>query len=193
MTGSGLSASDVLAMTRDNDGFGGVGLIILLFIFLIGIGGNGFGWNNNGAATALSIADIQSSLYNQTQDSNSRQVQNQIAMVNDTVLNNKYDNAVLIKDLSSQMSNSIAAIGNQIANQTAVITNLFNEQTIDRLRDTLSTTRDELSNQKQSAMLLGAIQNQTNEILSAQGRYVLNPPCYYYCNNTGGTTTTPTN
>ena len=102
MTGTGLSASDVLAMTKDNDGFGGVGLIILLFIFLIGIGGNGFGWGNNNTATALSLADIQASLYNQTQDSNSRQTQNQIAMVNDTVLNNKYDNAVLIKDLSNQ-------------------------------------------------------------------------------------------
>ena len=62
MQNSGLSASDVLAMTRDNDGFGGVGLIILLFIFLIGIGGNGFGWGNNGTATALSLADIQAVL-----------------------------------------------------------------------------------------------------------------------------------
>ena len=35
-----LSASDVMALTKDNDGFGGVGLIILLFIFLIGIGKN---------------------------------------------------------------------------------------------------------------------------------------------------------
>ena len=28
-----LSASDVMALTKDNDGFGGVGLIILLFIW----------------------------------------------------------------------------------------------------------------------------------------------------------------
>ena len=179
MTNSGLSASDVLAMTRDNDGFGGVGLIILLFIFLIGIGGNGFGFGNNN--TGLALADIQSSLYNQTQDSNSRQVQNQIAMVNDTVLNNKYDNAVLIKDLSNQMSNSIAGISNQIANQTATITNLFNEQTIDRLRDSLATTRDELSNVRQTGVITSAINNQTSEILNAQGRYYLNPPCYQGC------------
>ena len=176
-----LSASDVMALTKDNDGFGGVGLIILLFIFLIGIGGNGFGWGSNGTATALSLADIQASLYNQTQDSNSRQVQNQIAMVNDTVLNNKYDNAVLIKDLSNQVSNSVAAIGNQIANQTATITNLFNEATIDRLRDSLATTRDELSNVKQTGILTSVINNQTSEILNAQGRYYLNPPCYQGC------------
>ena len=167
-----LSASDVLALTKDNDGFGGVGLIILLFIFLIGIGGNGFGWGNNG--TGLALADIQASLYNQTQDANSRQIQGSIAMVNDTVLNNKYDNAILIKDLSNQMSNSIAAIGNQIANQTATITNMFQEQTIDRLRDALATTRDELSNTRQSAQI-------TENILSNLATTAPKPPCYYGC------------
>ena len=35
MQNSGLTASDVMALTKGNDGFGGVGLIILLFIFLI--------------------------------------------------------------------------------------------------------------------------------------------------------------
>ena len=179
MSNTGLSAGDIMALTKDNDGFGGVGLIILLFIFLIGLSGSGFGFGSN--ATTYGLADIQASLYNQTQDANSRQVQNSLAMVNDTVLNNKYDNAVLIKDLSNQMSNSVAALGNQIANQTATITNLFNEQTIDRLRDALSTTRDELSNTRQSATILGAISNQTSEILNAQGRYYLNPPCYQSC------------
>ena len=176
---NGLTASDVMALTKDNDGFGGVGLIILLFIFLIGIGGNGFGWGNNG--TGLALADIQASLYNQTQDANSRQMQSALASVNDTVLNNKYDNAILIKDLSNQVSNSVAALGNQIANQTATITNLFNEQTIDRLRDNLATTRDELSNVRQTGILTSAINNQTSEILNAQGRYYLNPPCYQGC------------
>lgn len=167
-----LSAADVMALTKDNDGFGGVGLIILLFIFLIGIGGNGFGWGNSG--TGLALADIQASLYNQTQDANSRQIQGSIAMVNDTVLNNKYDNAILIKDLSNQMSNSIAAIGNQIANQTATITNMFQEQTIDRLRDALATTRDELSNTRQSAQI-------TENILSNLATTAPKPPCYYGC------------
>ena len=168
-----LSASDVLALTKDNDGFGGVGLIILLFIFLIGLSGSGFGFNGN-TGTALGLADIQASLYNQTQDMNSRQTQNQIAMVNDTVLNNKYDNAVLIKDLSSQMSNSVAALGNQIANQTAIITNLFNEQTINELRDKLATTRDELSNTRQTAVI-------TENILSNLSITAPKPPCYYGC------------
>ena len=167
-----LSASDVLALTKDNDGFGGVGLIILLFIFLIGLSGNGFGFNNN--STALGLADIQASLYNQTQDANSRQLQNSLASVNDTVLNNKYDNAILIKDLSNQMSNSVAALGNQINQQTATITNLFNEQTINELRDKLATTRDELSNTRQTAII-------TENILSNLATTAPKPPCYYGC------------
>ena len=182
MTGTGLSASDVLAMTKDNDGFGGVGLIILLFIFLIGLSGNGFGFGNNNAVTnAFAYSDLQNSLYAQSQDAAIRSLAQGQCNIVDSALNNKYDNAVLIKDLSNQMSNSVAALGNQIANQTATITNLFNEQTIDRLRDSLATTRDELSNTRQSATILGAINNQTSEILNAQGRYYLNPPCYQGC------------
>ena len=45
---NGLTASDVMALTKDNDGFGGVGVIILLFVFLLAISGNGFGINNGG-------------------------------------------------------------------------------------------------------------------------------------------------
>lgn len=179
MTGN-LSASDVMALTKDNDGFGGVGLIILLFIFLIGIGGNGFGFGNN-AGTGLALADIQASLYNQTQDANSRQLQSSIANVNDFILNNKYDNAVLIKDLSNQISNSVAGISSQIANQTSTILGAMNENVINDLRDKLAVTRDELSNTRQTGILTSAINNQTSEILNAQGRYYLNPPCYQGC------------
>ena len=174
-----LSASDVMALTKDNDGFGGVGLIILLFIFLIGLSGNGFGFGNNG--TGLALADIQASLYNQTQDANSRQLQSSIANVNDFILNNKYDNAILIKDLSNQMSNSVAGLGNLIAEQGNQTRALIQNNYINELSDKLQTTRDELSNTRQTATLTNAINNQTNEILNAQGRYYLNPPCYSTC------------
>ena len=174
---NGLTASDVMALTKDNDGFGGVGLIILLFIFLIGLSGSGFGFGG-GNATTWGLADIQASLYNQTQDANSRQMQSAIATTNDFILNNKYDNAILIKDLSNQMSNSVAGISNQIANQTATITNLFNQQTIDELRDKLSTTRDELSNTRQTAVI-------TENILSNLATTAPKPPCYYGCGGCG--------
>ena len=181
MENSGLSASDVLALTRGNDDmFGGIGGFILLFIFLMAISGNGFGFGNN-AANAFAYSDLQNSLYAQSQDSAIRGLAQGQCSITDTILNNKYDNAVLIKDLSNQMSNSVAAIGNQIANQTATITNLFNQQTIDGLRDKLAVTRDELSNTRQTQILTDAINTQTSEILNAQGRYYMNPPCYQGC------------
>ena len=152
------------------DWSGLIGLLIIAGIFGYG---NGFGFGGN-TGTALGLADIQASLYNQTQDANARQLQNSLAMVNDTVLNNKYDNAVLIKDLSSQMSNSVAAIGNQIANQTSTILGAMNENVINDLRDKLAVTRDELSNTRQTAVI-------TNNILSNLATTAPKPPCYYGC------------
>ena len=173
-SGSGLTASDVLAMTRDNDGFGfgGVGGFILLFIFLMAIGGNGFGWGGSNAATALGQSDLQNSLYFQSQDNAIRSLAQGQCNIVDSALNNKYDNAVLIKDLSNQMSNSIAAIGNQIANQTATITNMFNEQTIDRLRDQVTVLRGQNSNLIQTAEI-------TQNILGNLATTAPKPPCYY--------------
>ena len=177
MENSGLSASDVLALTRGNDDmFGGIGGFILLFIFLMAISGNGFGFGGN---TALGLADIQASLYNQTQDANSRSIAATLAAVNDTVLNNKYDNAVLIKDLSNQLSNSIAGISNQISNQTNAILGAMNENVINDLRDKLAVTRDELSNTRQTAQI-------TENILGNLATTNPKPPCYYNPCGCGG-------
>lgn len=62
----------------------------------------------------------------------------------------------------------------QIANQTNTIQNMFNQNTINDLRDKLATTRDSLSNQVQTA-------NITQNILGALGTYRTNPPCYTNC------------
>lgn len=151
------------------DWSGVIGLLIIAGIF--GFGGFGFGGNTG---TALGLADIQASLYNQTQDANSRQLQSSLAMVNDTVLNNKYDNAVLIKDLSNQLSNSIAGISNQISNQTSTILGAMTENVINDLRDKLAVTRDELSNTRQTATI-------TENILGNLATVAPKPPCYYGC------------
>ena len=167
-----LSASDVLALTRDGDGmgFGGVGGFILLFIFLISLSGNGFGFGGN--ATALGLSDIQSSLNSQTTDAAIRSLAQGQCNIVDSALNNKYDNAVLIKDLSNQMSNSVAALGQQISNQTATITDMFNNQTIDRLRDQITVLRGQNSNLVQTAEI-------TQNILSNLATTAPKPPCYY--------------
>ena len=180
MTGSGISASDVLALTKDNDGFGfgGVGGFILLFIFLIALGGNGFGF---GGSNGLALADIQNSLYNQSQDNNARALAQGQCNITDQILNASYNNLLASKDTQYQISNATAGLSNQIANQTLAMQNMFNEAQIRELSDKLATTRDELSNTRQTATLVGAINDQTTTILNSIGRYVTNPPCYYNC------------
>ena len=95
-------------------------------------------------------------------------------MVNDSILNNKYDNAILVKDLSNQLSNSIAGISNQISNQTNTILGAMNENIINDLRDKLAVTRDELSNTRQTAII-------TDNILTNLATIAPKPPCYYGC------------
>ena len=152
------------------DWSGLIGLLIIAGIF--GFGGlGGFGGSTG---TALGLADIQASLYNQTQDANSRAIAASLAAVNDTVLNNKYDNAVLVKDLSNQLSNSIAGISNQISNQTNAILGAMNENVINDLRDKLAVTRDELSNTRQTAQI-------TENILGNLAVTAPKVPCYYNC------------
>ena len=152
------------------DWSGLIGLLIIAGIFGFG-GGFGFGGNTG---TALGLADIQASLYNQTQDANSRSLAASLATVNDTVLSGKYDNALLMKDISNQISNSIAGISNQISNQTNTILGAMNENVINDLRDKLAVTRDELSNTRQTAQI-------TENILGSLATTNPKPPCYYSC------------
>lgn len=161
MNNTGLTAADVLSLTKNNDGFGGVGLIILLFIFLMAISGGSWGFGGN--AAQLQLSDLQASLYNQSTDSAIRGLAAGQCNIIDSALNNKYDNAVLIKDLS-----------NQISQQTATITGLFNEATIDRLRDQVSILRNENSNLVQTAQI-------TENILNNLSVTAPKPPCYYPC------------
>lgn len=172
MNGSGLSASDVLAMTRDNDGFGfgGVGGFILLFIFLIAISGNGFGFGSNG--TAFGLADIQNSLYNQSQDNNARSLAQGQCNIVDTILNANYNNLLASKDISNQISNQTLAITNTMAQNTNAILSQMNTNVINDLRDKLDTTRAELSNSRQTAQI-------TENILSNLATTAPKPPCYY--------------
>lgn len=177
-SGSGLSASDVLALTRNNDGWfgnngGTMGIFALIIIFILLFGGNGF-WGNNGTASQLALSDINMAQYFQTQDNALRGIAQGQATVTEQVMNSNYENALLLKDISNQMSNSVAGISNQIANQTNTIQNMFNQNTIRELSDKLATTRDELSNTRQTAVI-------TENILGALGTYRTNPPCYTNC------------
>ena len=180
---AGLSASDVLALVGNNRNDGGVfgngaiGIFALIIIFILLFGGNGM-LGGNSSVSQMATADL---LYNQSTDSAIRGLAQGQCNLTDAVLNASYNNLLASKDTQYQISNSIAGLSSQIANQTVAIQNMFNEAQIRELSDKLATTRDELSNTRQTAVITNAITDQTNQILNAQGRYVMNPPCYQSC------------
>ena len=170
MSNSGLTAADVLAISKDDNMFGGIGGFILLFIFLMAISGNGFGWGgNSGSVNQMATADL---LYNQSTDNAIRGLAQGQCAITDTILNNKYDNAVLIKDLSNQLSNNTAIISNMINQQTASIQNMFAENTIRELSDQVTVLRGQNSNLVQTAQI-------TENILGSLATTNPKPPCYY--------------
>ncbi len=187
--GTGLSAADILALTGNKDDglFGGVGgtmgIFALIIIFILLFGGNGGFWGNNSGATvaALSTADLQNSLYFQSQDATLRGLAQGQCNLTDTVLTNNYNNLVAMKDIQQQISNSIASIGNLVVTENSATRQMIQDNYIRELSDKLQTTRDALSNANQTAALTAAVQNSTDTILNSQGRYVLNPPCYTSC------------
>lgn len=173
MNGSGLTASDVLAMTRDNDGFGfgGVGGFILLFIFLIALGGNGFGFGGNGNVNQMATADL---LYNQSTDSAIRGLAQGQCNIVDNILNASYNNLLASKDISNQISNQTQVLSSVMQNNTNAILTQMNTNVINDLRDKLDVTRGELSNSRQTAQI-------TENILSNLATTAPKPPCYYGC------------
>lgn len=175
MNGSGLTASDVLAITRndgDGFGFGGVGGFVLLFIFIMAISGNGFGWGGNG--TGLALADIQNSLYNQSQDANARSLAQGQCGINENILNASYNNLLASRDITTQIANQTAVLTNAMNANTNAIMNQMTTNVIDELRDKLAVTRDELSNSRQTAQI-------TENILGNLATTAPKPPCYYGC------------
>ena len=156
----------------------------MLFIFLIAISGNGFGFGGNGA-TALGQSDLQNSLYFQSQDNAIRGLSQGQCNLTDAVLNASYNNLLASKDTQYQISNSTAGLSNQIANQTLAMQDMFNQAQIRELSDKLATTRDELSNARQTSVITSAITDQTNTILNSLGKWRAYPPCYDSCGCSG--------
>lgn len=176
MQNTGLTGSDILALTKDNDMFGGIGGFILLFIFLMAISGNGFGFGGNNGVNQMATADL---LYNQSTDAAIRGLAQGQCAITDTILNGKYDTALMLKDASQQLSNSVASIGNLVVQENQATRNMILQNKIDSLSDTITVLRGENSNLKQTADI-------TNNILGSLATTNPKPPCYYSTCGCGG-------
>lgn len=174
MDGSELSASDVLALTKDEDGFlEGNGIIILILFFLIfGFGGGAWG-NNRG--TAATQQDVANGFNFNNLDNGIRSIENGLCQLG-------YANLQQTNQLGNQIANvsfqaqqcccetnrNIDAVRAENYRNTCEITNAIHsegEQTrglitanvMQELRDQNTAYQLQLSNQAQTANLINQL------------------------------------
>ena len=216
MDGSGLSASDVLALTKDSDGLfgggssGGILALIIIFVLLFGTG-SGFGFGGNGAVATQ--ADIQRGFDTRTIVSKLDGISNGICdlgYANANLINNvRFDNMQGFNSVNQGIANlgyeqqscccttnrNIDSLKYENAQNTCAIVNAIHadgEATRALMQaNTVQELRDKLQERDNT------ISNflQTQNILGNIGRYVVNPACPYNygysnygCNCVGGVT-----
>lgn len=187
MTGSGLSAGDVLALSRDNDGFfGGEGIwgIIMLLIIAGLFSGNGFGWGNRDSGlTEEYIANqfTQRDLYNNNTNildtkyalgteilnnryTNELGVQNIIASQKDcccTTNRNidsvRYDNLLNAKDMQYQLNECCCTLRAEGLANTQKILDKMCENEINQLRTDLQSAQLQISQLSQTANITNTL------------------------------------
>ena len=168
----GVSAADVMAMTKGTDGFlEDNGIIILILFFLI-FGFGGGAWGNN---STLTQAELQSGLYNQTANADRlAMMQNQFETQKD-VLENRYQGALQNQAIQAQQQACCCEtqkeiLGLQAENykNTCNITNAIHKEgeetralitanTIQELRDQNTAYQLQLSNQAQTANIISQL------------------------------------
>lgn len=167
MTGSDV-ASIMNAMNRDDGFLSGNGILIILFflIFLF----NGRGWGNDG--NALTQAELQAGLYNQTTDRNLSDIRTAQCNTDMLINNSNYNNLLQAKDLSSQMASCCCENRLAIANQTNTLQAQMTANTqaiLDKMcQNEIQSLRDQLN----LAEMASANAVQTQNILGSLGRWI---------------------
>lgn len=105
MNGNGLSAGDIMALSKDRDGgfFGdGIWGIIMLLIIAGLFSGNGFGWGNrgNGFETDIDTRFLERDIFNTNQN-----ISNTACQTQRDVLESRYTNQLGLSELGANMQN----------------------------------------------------------------------------------------
>ena len=190
MNGNGISAGDLIALTKDQ-GHGnfleGNGILIVLFFFLAMNGGLG-GFGGNGAYQVPATKDYVSDRFN------NQNVINGLSGLSKDVTTGTYEmkSAVAGAEAALQacccstkqeiMENryagerNTASIVTAIHNDGEATRKVISDAVNQRLRDELDQARDIISNTNQSRYILGQL-----------GNFYTKPPCYpnYGCNPCG--------
>lgn len=186
MENSGMSAGDILALTRNNnDGLfggdvGGILAIIIVFILLFGGGGNGWFGNNSATQATLQTADLYSALVAQDVNANIRNGftnnDNGQCAIEKSILNAQYsDQLAMNQGFNSvnanlnngfmSVNNSINDLAHQMESMCCDIKTTLLQGRYEDAQNALIQAQNQIVNQQQSAYILGQL-----------GRYVSNPP-----------------
>lgn len=207
MDGSGLSASDVLALTKDSDGLfgggssGGILALIIIFVLLFGTGsGFGFGGGRENVATQ---GEVQRSFDTNTIINKLDGITN--GLCDGFYATNNSINGVNMNTMQgfNSVNQGINSLGYQMqqcccenlrandslkyenAQNTCAIVNAIHadgEATRALMQaNTVQELRDKL--QERDNTISNFMQSQG--LLTALGRYVTNPPCYQGYNGYG--------
>lgn len=207
MDGSGLSASDVLALTKDSDGLfgggssGGILALIIIFVLLFGTGsGFGFGGGRENVATQ---GEVQRSFDTNTIINKLDGITN--GLCDGFYATNNSINGVNMNTMQgfNSVNQGINSLGYQMqqcccenlrandslkyenAQNTCAIVNAIHadgEATRALMQaNTVQELRDKL--QERDNTISNFMQSQG--LLNALGRYVTNPPCYQGYNGYG--------
>lgn len=176
---SGMSAGDILALSKNADGsfLEGNGIIILILFFLIfGFAGGGFGGGYNRATeTALTQSELQNGLYNQSANADRLAIMQQNFDTSKEVLETRYQSALQSQQIQAQMAQcccdtnrNIDAVRAENYKNTCEITNavhaegertraLINENVMQELRDNLQAAQLQLGNLSQTNTLISTL------------------------------------
>jgi hypothetical protein len=164
---SGLSASDVLALTRNEDGFmgGGNSWAWLIIILLFAGGGFGFGGNRGNCATT---EDLAAGFNNSTVLSNQREITNNLFGIQNTMnqgfsgLASTFDACCCktqanIDALRYEMSKGFCEVITNANSNTAQILNYFKDDKIHELELRNQALTFQLSQNAQSSTIIDAL------------------------------------
>lgn len=161
---SGLSAGDIMALTKNNDGFFGDGIwgIIMLLIIAGLFSGNGFGWGNRGNLandTLLGDEFIKRDLFNVNQNVSNTACQTQKEVLENRfncsqnacntqkeILESRYTTQLGFQNAQANLSNCCCALETAIHAEGEATRSMLQNDKIEQLRDQVYASNLALNN-----------------------------------------------
>lgn len=171
MNGNGLSAGDILALSRDNGAFDWswiIGLIVVGGIF----GNGGFGFGGNGAITEEYIANqftqrdifgVQTAMLEGNNALTRDVLENRYTCSQNAcntqkeILQNRFDTALGNQNLQAQVQNCCCTLENAVHAEGEATRNMIQQDKIEQLRDQVYATNLALNNANLANQIINSI------------------------------------